>query len=389
MSSPSMTTDLTDPAAAARLSDEAWVALHVPRYQAMEHHYQEYATYLEPILKEICHKLAPLAMVSARPKGIPSFAEKILRKRKQYQDPNDPQRPDPLVRLTDLCGGRIIAQTADQVSAICGFIETHFDIDWPNSEDVSQRLKPTEFGYRSVHYIIQIDPAKLAAAGILLQPPAGILGPVCPDVPEPVRLKAEVQVRTLLEHASADIAHDLIYKTDVKVPARICREFARISATLEATDQDFKRLLAKLLQFRTNYGAHHERAAVEKEIALLRTVLVACPDTLNLAVKVAQLALSIGRHDVAESALRPHTTKGHPGVERVLGLALTEANWDQPHSSGFLEGRQFLQAACNHPEQNAETLCALVSVISTPSGGGVTSGATVVESGRSVQSMAA
>ncbi|MCF7733000.1 MAG: RelA/SpoT domain-containing protein [Akkermansiaceae bacterium] len=105
-------------------------------------------------------------MVEVRAKGLPSLADKILRKRDTYQTAADPQAPDPLIRLTDLCGGRIICQTSAHVNAVCGIIEKAFVIDWANSEDVSQRLKPAEFGYRSVHYIVQVDPALLTAAGL-------------------------------------------------------------------------------------------------------------------------------------------------------------------------------------------------------------------------------
>jgi ppGpp synthetase/RelA/SpoT-type nucleotidyltranferase len=189
-------------------------------------------------------------------------------------DPTHPQPPDPLVRMTDLCGGRVIAQTAEQVHAICEFIERTFDIDKPNSEDVSQRLKPTEFGYRSVHYIVQVDPTKLKGAGVELRVPTGILGAVRPESPEPAGLKAEIQVRTLLEHAYADIAHDLIYKAEVKVPDRIRRQYAALAAVLEGADREFGRLLASLEEFKSNFGAWHRPNEVYDEINRLR---IDCP----------------------------------------------------------------------------------------------------------------
>src|SRR5208283_3587594 len=102
------------------------------------------------------------------------FAEKILRKRKLYMHPKGTLLADPLVRMTDLCGGRVIAQTSDQVRTMCQFIEEVFDIDRANSEDVSQRLRPTEFGYRSVHYIVVIDAKKLQEAGVAVDIPAEV-----------------------------------------------------------------------------------------------------------------------------------------------------------------------------------------------------------------------
>jgi len=94
----------------------------------------------------VAKKYDPLAIVQARAKDIASFAEKCQRKRSKYKDPVN--------QFTDLCGGRIIVHTAEQVKAVSAFIKEHFEIDQENSIDVSQRLKPTEFGYRSVHYIV-------------------------------------------------------------------------------------------------------------------------------------------------------------------------------------------------------------------------------------------
>lgn len=341
------------------LPTEGWVAAHAPRFKETLKKYKVYAQFLEEVLKAACRKLAPQVIVTARPKGVASFAEKIIRKRKLYMDPRDPQPPDPLVRLTDLCGARVIAQTAEQVHTICQFIERAFDIDKPNSEDVSQRLKPTEFGYRSVHYIVQVNPEKLKASGIDVAVPAEVMGPVCPDHPEPVRLKAEIQVRTILEHASADIAHDLIYKTDAKVPPRIHRQYAALAAVLEGADREFGRLLASLHEFKSNFGPWHKPNDVQQEITRLRIVLGCDPDNEELAVRIGQLALAIGEHKTALDVLKPFEASRGQGVQRVRGLALTELHWETPFSGEFQAGMGLLKSASDLAQLDAETLCAL------------------------------
>ena len=212
--------------------------------------------------------------------------------------------------MTDLCGGRVITRTSDQVHAVCEFIEQAFIIDWPNSEDVSRRLKPTEFGYRSVHYIVQVDPDKLKAAGITATVPTEILG-----------LKAEIQVRTLLEHAWADIGHEMTYKTELKVPDNIHRQFASIAAVLESADREFGRLVHSLDEFKSNYGGYHTRNEVQAEIARLRIVLTSDSQNIDLAVKIGQLALSIGEHELALNILQPYVGGGNQGVQRVRGIA--------------------------------------------------------------------
>ncbi|MBN2560008.1 MAG: hypothetical protein JXQ75_03660 [Phycisphaerae bacterium] len=350
---------LNDPAVASDLSDSAWVELHVPRFGAMRPRYQAYEKFLNEVLKEFCRRVAPLAIVQARAKGVPSFAEKILRKRKAYTEPTDPLPPDPLVRLTDLCGGRVITQTSSQVKAIRRLIEHCFDIDWANSDDASARLKTTEFGYRTVNYIVMVNPEKLKAAGITIPIPPELLGSVRPDADGPARLKAEIQVRTLLEHAYADIGHDLTYKTEVKVPGHVHRSFSAIAAILETADQEFERLVDSFDDFKSNYGAYHSRAQIEEEIARRLVVLANNPDNVAQAVRAAGLALAIGDYEQAIKVLTPYSEQADQGVQRMLGTALTKLHWDTPRSREFRKGRDLLEAACGYEDNDAESLCYL------------------------------
>jgi ppGpp synthetase/RelA/SpoT-type nucleotidyltranferase len=330
-----------------QLGDNEWVATHVQRFEPIRKNYCDYEGFLNKVLKEACRKLAPLAIIEARTKSIPSFAEKILRKKALYTDPKNPLPPDPLQRVTDLCGGRVIVQTSAQVLGVCRFIEQAFDIDWTNSEDVSWRLLPTEFGYRSVHYIVSVNATKLKGPGIATAVPGTIRN-----------LKAEIQVRTLLEHAWADIGHDMAYKTDVHVPANIQRQFAVLAAVLEGADREFGRVVQALEVFKSNFGAYHAPEVVEGEIGRLRIVLQQDSKNIDMAVKIAQLALSIGKYELALEILSPYSKELHQGVQRVRGMALTDLKWDTPKDKEYIEGRDSIAAACKHAEKDAETLCA-------------------------------
>jgi ppGpp synthetase/RelA/SpoT-type nucleotidyltranferase len=352
---------LDDPQAAAKLSDQEWVELHVPRFKdGVRSRYLAYETFLKDVLTAFCRKAAPQAIVQTRAKGVPSFAEKILRKRASYTGTTDsPLPPDPLVRLTDLCGGRVIAQTAAQVKAVSQLIEQCFDIDWANSDDASTRLRTAEFGYRTINYIVMANPQKLAAAGIEIPVPQDVLASVRPEADAPVRLKAEIQVRTLLEHAYADIGHDLTYKTEVTVPSRIHRSFSAIAAVLETADKEFERLINSLSEFNSNYGAYHSRTQVEDEIARLRVVLSSDPANVAQAVRIANLALAIGNFECARDVLADFRTRTDQGAQQALGKALTHIHWDAPRSPEFQEGLAFLDAASRHAEKDAELLCSL------------------------------
>ena len=357
---------LTEPAAAEALIDSQWVALHVPRFNQARPAYEKFAVFLEMVLQQAKRRLAPTAIVEVRAKELPSFAEKILGKRRIYQTAEDPLPPDPLVRLTDLCGARVVTQTAAEVGTICRFIETAFDIDQPNSEDVSQRLKPTEFGYRSVHYIVQVNFAKLTAAGINVAIPPELFGFQPAELgPQAAgrALKAEIQVRTLLEHAAASLGHDTLYKSEINVPDRIKRHHATLAAMLEGVDSGFGQLLGSMKELQSHYGPHFERNAIDEEIARLRLVLDYDKGNIALALRIARLALASGQHETAVAVLEPHRSTGLFGVQRRLGQALTEMHWDQPHSAAFQDGRALLTAACKHPPQDSETLALLADCV--------------------------
>ncbi len=291
----------------AKLSDPDWVARHVARFKEVRPRYESYAQFLQRLLTEASRRLAPLAIVQTRPKSVHSLAEKILRKRRSYTNAKSALSSDPLARMTDLCGARVIVHTGDQVRAVCQFIEEAFDIDQPNSVDHSQRQKPAEFGYRSVHYIVSVNPARLRAPV-----PKEILGPQAerPIPPEILGLKGELQVRTLLEHAWADIGHDLTYKPELKVPDRIQRRFHALAAVLELADREFGGLVDALDEFKSNFGAYYLREEAEAEIARLRIVLAQEPD-VEQAVKLAHLGI--------ESCLRTRRERSCP---KSLGVKL-------------------------------------------------------------------
>ena len=336
---------LTDPAAAKALKNPEWVALHLPRFKRIQPSYRAYEQFLIDCLKEAAAKIAPLSKVEARAKSLASFAEKILRKRALYQDPSDPQPPDPLVRLTDLCGGRVIAETSAQVEAFCRFIKEAFDIDWANSEDVRERLKPTEFGYRSVHYIVIPSEKKLRAAGITTPIPKQILG-----------LKAELQVRTLLEHAWSDLGHDLLYKSDLSVPNILKRQFAAVAAVLESADREFERLLAGFDDYKASLGGHHSRTELTEELVRLEIVLQYDPVNAGIALRIGRVALAIGEYRRAIKALDCAPFRDNNGTREMLGILLTELHWDAPEGAGFRRGCVLLERAVAENPSHSEAL---------------------------------
>ncbi|MFK4806214.1 GTP pyrophosphokinase family protein [Microbacterium sp. ZW CA_36] len=128
--------------------------------------------------------------------------------------------------LHDLLGVRVITHLATEVDAVVAVLRKEFDVDGKRSVDKIADLNADEFGYRSYHLIVKLkeDRAALAEWRIF----AGI--------------HFEIQVRSILQHAWAEIEHDLGYKSSVDVPQEIHRRFARLAGILELADDEFVRL---------------------------------------------------------------------------------------------------------------------------------------------------
>ncbi|MFC1597468.1 hypothetical protein ACFL5Q_05970, partial [Planctomycetota bacterium] len=72
----------------------------VEEFRKVQPVYAAFADVLSAALTRAVRDLGIMAIVQARVKEIPSFAEKIIRKHDKY--------PDAVSQLTDLCGARII-----------------------------------------------------------------------------------------------------------------------------------------------------------------------------------------------------------------------------------------------------------------------------------------
>lgn len=151
-------------------------------------------------------------MIESRTKGTDSIREKVDRKQIQRID-----------ELTDLSGIRIIVYYQDDIDAIETIISENFEIDKDNSTNKSELYKSNEFGYLSAHYIISTNQERLRLD----------------EWKNTIGLKAEIQVRTVLQHSWASISHELSYKKDYEIPKSLERKLFRLAGLFELADEEF------------------------------------------------------------------------------------------------------------------------------------------------------
>lgn len=155
----------------------------------------------------------PYHSIKSRIKSIPSILEKIVRKKYAPR----------LDSLSDLVGVRVVCLYPDHIDPVIGILEKQFKIH----EKIDKRPErtPDQFGYSSVHIICSLE-----------NEPRSSL----PEYDKVSKVKFEIQVRTILQEAWAEIEHGLIYKNDVAVPSEVKRQITRVSALLEVADKEFQ-----------------------------------------------------------------------------------------------------------------------------------------------------
>ena len=141
--------------------------------------------------------------------------------------------------LTDIVGVRVITYYNSDVDRVADIIRKGFTVDTEHSIDKRALLDPDRFGYLSLHYVVNLSKsyAKLKEYRRL------------------VRLKAEIQIRSILQHAWAEIEHDLGYKSKYAIPIQMRRRFSRLSGLLELADYEFDGLRKNLRDYSEEVAA--------------------------------------------------------------------------------------------------------------------------------------
>jgi putative GTP pyrophosphokinase len=155
--------------------------------------------------------------VSSRVKAEASLRKKIARPDKTYRT---------LWDVTDLVGVRVSTYFEDTIEDVARVVEELFTVDFRHSTDKLRFRDHGRFGYRSMHYV------------------CGVPASIHPDA------RFEIQIRTALQHAWAEVEHDLGYKAEDAVPEMIKRRFSRVASLLEIADQEFVSIRRDLRAYR-------------------------------------------------------------------------------------------------------------------------------------------
>lgn len=206
--------------------------------------YEAFTESLERLIKTlISNQEIDFFQIEKRTKTEESFSEKIQREEKQ-------NKYSSLSDLTDLSGIRIITYLQEDCDTISEIIRGSFAIDIKNSVAKIDQLDPDKFGYLSTHFVVSLPENRL-------------------DLPEFSafrNMKAEIQIRTLLQHTWAAIDWKFRYKGQNEAPKQLRRRLFRISALLEAADIEFSSVKKAIEDLREGYSKSINNKDLEIEI---------------------------------------------------------------------------------------------------------------------------
>lgn len=205
----------------ARTELKAWIGEVRPKHSQLT---ESIVALLRNLLKT--HSIDFLS-VDGRTKSEKSILEKC--NRKSYIDPKQ--------QLTDISGIRIVTFLESQVNEIIDLIKNNFEIDHENSMDRATVLGSDKIGYRSVHYVCSLNSSRTTL----------------PEYTGLDELRFELQVRTVLQHAWAELAHDRSFKLGLELPKSIQRKLNLHAGMLEIVDAAFDEIAKEIDAYRASF----------------------------------------------------------------------------------------------------------------------------------------
>lgn len=288
------------------------------QYDKQHKKYERFAKEVEHQLRSILEEEGIVCnAITSRVKERDSLDKKIDIKMDKYSN---------LAEITDIAGIRVITYYDNDVDRVAEIVEREFCVDKDNSIDKRKALDPDKFGYCSVHYVVSMNETRLNL----------------PECKAYAGLKCEIQIRTVLQHAWAEIEHDLGYKSETGVPRNIRRNFSRLAGLLELADKEFQEIRDFLTEYRHDVTSMMEQDAPEVadselDAVVLEAILNTNPKLQKLNQKIGEIAgMEISDNEPQQkyvstlqqlNFLQIHTTiQLNQSVDRNMNLAIYLAN---------------------------------------------------------------
>lgn len=240
--------------------------------------YTDFTSKLHSLISAILEEQQiSLHSVTCRVKDRDKLAKKLSKPGNAYSCLED---------ITDIAGIRITTFFSDEVDKVAQLLEKEFNIDWANSIDKRAVIDPDRFGYLSLHHVVK-----------LLDERSNLT-----EYRRFEGLKAEVQTRSILQHAWAEIEHDLGYKTALGVPNEIRRRFSRLAGLLELADAEFAAIRDVLNEYENTVSRRIE--TVPELVEINKASLESFMNNNDLVRRIDEAIARVCRGKIAEGGAK-------------------------------------------------------------------------------------
>ncbi|HOD50540.1 MAG TPA: (p)ppGpp synthetase [Candidatus Hydrogenedentes bacterium] len=223
--------------------------MRIPQRRKLEIEYLNQAAVYDAVAQRVLHRLQRLitaqginASIKYRVKSFDSYFEKILRLRRSGAAST---------LLTDLIGFRIVCPFLSDLDAVQQLIGEHFRVVELETKGAEHSFH--EFGYSSIHLMVDLS------------------NEIKPRPIYSTRRVAEIQLRTILQDAWAEVEHELVYKSEnTLLDEPMKRKLASLNATLTLSDIIFQEI--REYQREVHQRENRRKASVEKGLPSYQTV---------------------------------------------------------------------------------------------------------------------
>jgi len=267
----------------------------VEDYSQKRSDYEELAERIDDILFEILElEKVNYALIDNRAKTLESFQTRMRESKNKKE-------------LYDLSGIRVVGYVRSDVEKIVKIIRKNFTVDEDKSKDKASELKPDQFGYRAIHLVCTLPNERI----------------ILPEYKKFKELYFEIQVKTILEHAWAQIEHDRNYKYK-GIPKDIQHDFYLAAGILETADNQFESINKRIEKYdksfkkKTTEGKLKE---IEINPATLKSYLV---DKFSKKLKLQESYGFDATGDTEVSELKYFTITNLDQLDKIVHPKLVE-----------------------------------------------------------------
>jgi len=278
--------------------------MRIPQRQKLESEYHNQAATFDAAARRLLSRLQRLiaaqginASIKYRVKSFDSYFDKLLRLRRSGATN---------LVVTDVLGFRIVCPFLSDLDAVQWLIEAHLRVVEAETKGAEHSFR--EFGYSSIHLMVDLG------NDIKSRPLYA------------TRRVAEIQLRTILQDAWAEVEHELVYKSqDTLLDEPMKRKLASLNATLTLSDIIFQEI--REYQREVQHRENRRKASVEKGLPPYRAVPSLDEEELTFIRQRDDRAMGLVQHrneleQLIFEALAAHSSDQFPKAVELYSRAL-------------------------------------------------------------------